>query len=400
MPTWKYLLKSLYSNQTIIDGRRRPWYWAVIFFVLSIFLMIVVPMSQTYLNDGTSFFMPGNDAEVGRALYELSKDERFQKLYIENGILKDSSLGPEASDFSYDGVGSEDSFFRNTSLENASKGAGSAITTPYDYESYVFYASIGNDADGRWGDVPILSVFSTDLDPIHSKQGAKDLSIAVNKVIYRSIDESGEPSTENIPVNRSFMILCPTGFYIYMYSPLPQSYNDTDAQYPVASQGSQYSSYFVGSFEKIQSFNFSELACEGPYTLVTEERNSDYAQNWFPFVSETYYPIRNRSLWKQLGIVMGVTAGGMLLSGLVIWLFTLGRKNLLHKNCNAWEGLKMGATLSFTVALISCFLYFLGTTYAWMFGVMGLILRTMWLIMKTTGSRNQGEQKPLYQARQ
>lgn len=398
MPTWKYLLKSLYSNQTIIDGRRRPWYWAVMFFVLSIFLMIVVPMSQTYLSDGTSYFSAGNDCEVSRGLYQLSQNELFQNLYIEDGELKDktSTLADNAF-YDESATSADETFFKATDIYYATPGVGTAISTPPDTD-FVYYGYISND-DGSNVRVAILSVYSTNLDPLNSSDDASELSTLINQKILRNIDENGESITSNLPVNRSFMIFTPTGLYIYMYSPLPTNNYTEDAEYPLASSSTTYSSYFVGSFQKIDYFDFAELECTEAYTMPTEGNDSEFAQKWYPFLSETYYPIRNKTLWTQLGIVMGVTAGAILLAGLVIWLFTLGRKNLLHKNCTLWEGIKMAATLSFTVALIGCFLYFLGSAYAWMFGAMGLILRTMWLIMKTTGSNAQSDQKPLYQAR-
>lgn len=395
MPTWKYLLKSLYSNQTIIDGRKRPFYWALMFFVLSIFLMFVVPLAQGYQNDGTAIIQPQSDQGLGIALTQLSKDERFQNLYIEDGVLKDHTLTGEGS-FAQEPNPGETNFFSQTDLAKAVLGTGTSqvdATIPFD-SSYQYFSEV-TDNEGHEYRLSLLRVFSTSLDPNASKAELQELNDLMNAMIFRSGEEgdTGYLAAENRPVNRSFIIFTPTDYYIYIYPLLP-SISDSDE--PTASNSSS-ATVFHGVFSAFKgTFEFSSLACEGPYI---PEKNNELVQKWKPLITTSYIPVRNASIWLQVGITIGVSAGLILVCGLLIWLFTLGRRNLLHRDCTLWQGIKMSSTLSFTVAIIGMIGYFMAPLYSWMFGIMGMILRTMWLIMKTTGSRTTNNNKPLYQAR-
>lgn len=395
MPTWKYLLKSLYSNQTIIDGRKRPFYWALMFFVLSIFLMFVVPLAQGYQNDGRAIIQPQSDQGLSIALHQLSQDERFQSLYIEDGVLKDHSLADQPN-FAREPAPGETNFFTQTNLANAVVGTGSgqvSWTAPVD-TSYQFMSEITDDA-GNTYNVPLLRVFSTSLDPNASREDLEELNDLMNAKIFRAGEEGDEGYlvAENRPVNRSFILFTPSDYYIYIYPLLP---TNTESDEPTASTSSQ-ATVFHGVFSAFKdTFEFSSLKCEGPYIA---ERNNEVVEKWGPLITTSYIPVRNAAIWRQVGITIGVSAGLIIVCGLIIWLFTLGRRNLLHRDCTLWQGLKMSATLSFTVAIIGMVTYFMAPLYSWMFGIMGMVLRTMWLIMKTTGGRAAPNNKPLYQAR-
>ena len=390
MPTWKYLLKSLFSNQTIIDGRKRPFYWALMFFILSIFMMCVVPLAKGYQNDGTSIVNPTSDQGVSMGLYNLSRMKEFKNLYIEDGVLKDSSeqIG-DSSNFTDINPVYPDYFFASTNLDTATLGTINGnvrveATEPANPD-YVTNLTISTDTGSPYS-VPVLRVFSSSLS-------GDALTDQINRQIFRS----DIPDESIRPINRSFMVFTPTEYFIYVYPPLPTSSdNDTDALASSSTTGT----VFHGVFSRFQErFDFKDLAVEGAYSYEKKKDDNEFLQKWAPFITESYKPVRNASIWKQLGITAGATAGAIILCGIVIWLFTLGRRNLIHRDCNAWEGIKMSATLSFTVSVIGMVAYFFSPVYSWMFGAMGLILRTMWLIMKTNGGRTQDQGKPLYQAR-
>ena len=394
MSTWKYLLKSLYSNQAIIDGRKKPWYWAVIFYILSIFLMVVVPLATGYENDGTSVIKASNDNGVQNSLFRLSQDESFKGLYIENGTLKDSSDKNDGKTFATQG----NSFYDGTSLDNivpvtpSDSNTQVDITLPKD-EKYNFTMNI-TTSDNKPAQVSQLRVFSTSIDPINDENGQKKLADLLNKTIFRTDIENSSQR----PISRSFIVFTPSEFVLYTYAPL-QSSAPSGSTDPVASNSSK-GTVFTGTFT-----NFKERYDFGTNLGIAsgtkfEIDGSEFLDKWSPFITKSYIPLRDKSIWINFGITAGGSAIAILIAGLVIWLFTLSRKNLLHKDCTLWQGLKMGATLSFTVALLGMILYFIASSYAVMFAAMGLVMRTMWLIMKTMGGgRNAQQDKPLYQAR-
>lgn len=395
MPTWKYLLKSLVSNITIIEGRKRPWYWAVMFFFLSICLMVTPVLALGFTNSGVSIISPESDKGLSMALYQLSQTDGFNNLYIENGVLCDKTATGE--DKSFFNASDENSFFASTNLAESvtASGAGQvSYTTPKNKE-YSFTTTISNGTSDLI--VPLLNVFSTEIDPLNNQAAADELTKLIQEKIYRTDLED----TENRPTPRSFAIFTPSEMLFYMYSPLPASYpsssEDTSTALPTA--GSSNYTNFVGTFDRFDYFEFSSLKCEEPYSFSTSEDDNEFLRKWNPFISESYLTIRNNSVLIQFGIYAGATIGAIILCGLVIWLFTLGRRNLLYKDCSLWQGMKMAGTLSFTCALIGMILYFFNSSYGLVFAAMALVMRTMWLIMKTTGNSRTKDNKPLYQAR-
>lgn len=402
MPTWKYLLKTLYSNQTIIDGRKRPWYWSIMFLVLSVLCIILPIIGTGYTNDGTSIINPSADNGLSQGLYRLSQDDQFKNLYVnEDGILCDSSIENTENQEFYNNT-SDTSFFHSTNLETANvpdkgitSGQASATTPLNEKYSYKINVSNGDAAVN----VILLNVFSTSIDPNTSSNNSDAFNSLVNEQIFRAEGENGLIA-ECRPVNRSFIVFYPSGFTIFSFPPLPSIYpgdGDNASTLPTAGSNTSYTS-FTGTFDHLKDFHFSELVCTEDYGPI--DTGSEFFTKWNPFIEKSFLTIRDRSTWINVGIYGGCTIGAILLCGLVVWLFTLGRRNLLYKNCSLWSGLKIGMTESFTVAIIAMIFYFLNPTYCLVIGAMGLIMRTMWLIMKTTGGARGQDSKPLYQARQ
>lgn len=404
MATLKYLLKSLYSNQTIIDGRKKRWYWAIMFFVLSCVLMVIPVLSKGYTSSGTVILDPANDNGVVQGLYQLAKNDSFKDLYIGNdangtGTLKTEKKADTLLDQSNPDSFVNSPFYASTNIDTKNP-SGSQPVKPDD--GFVFNITVSGK-DGVQQTVPALTVYSTNLNPLVSAQ-ATQLSDVINKKIFLQGTEY-----ETKIVRRSFLLFTPTEFFLYSFAPLPTAPTTNDTTNTSGSATESYASssmtptVFTGTFESFSNlydangkYSFASLEVTEPLAID----NANVIKAWGPFFQTAYVPLRDRQTWTTFGIVLGGTAGAILLMGLMIFLFSLGRRNLLHKDCTLWQGLKMGATLSFTCALIGMIAYFFQPTYGLMFGAMALILRTMWLIMKTSGGGYSGkENKPLYQAR-
>ncbi len=378
MPTWKYLALSLFSNQPIIDGRKRPWYWAVIFFVLSVILMVIPVLSTGYTDDGTTIITPSNDNGVTLGLYQLAKDDDFAKLYLYEDSDGEIELGGDGLSLT------ATDFYAKTEIDTATDD----YTTQIKY--YTNSPDYTSDDVSDDNEVVLLNVFST---------GETNTSI-VSTTLTSLID--------SMTTTRSFILFTPTQFYLYTYPFTVTSDDDTSTSSSSSSTSTTTSSQsFVGTFDNFKeeieangSYNLAANLEASEYSTSTDKSENEVYQKWGAFITTSYLSERNNAIWIEFGIISGCTAGIIILAGLSIWLVTLGRRNLLHNNCTPWQGLKMGATLSFTCAVIGMAVSFYSISYGILFGIMAIILRTMWLTMKTTASSTGSGSKPLYQARE
>lgn len=406
MPTWKYLMFSLYSNQTIIDGRKRPWYWATIFFILAAVLIVIPILSRGFTDSGTSIINPSSDLAVGEGLYRLSQEDSFDDLFI--GEV-DGKLTLQSSDNdSHSFVNSV--FYAKTSIDTREPVGNAAVATEISYSKVI--AVVDPDGFTAGTDVTtddsvtvdILRVYSTNIDS-YTEAGITEISNLVNNKIART----DVTDTSVAPAQRSFLLVSPRQFWIYAYPPLGTTGTDSNGTVvPTAAVAASPSAQFTGTFEAFADaldadgrFSFAQLKVTGSLTTGTDEATNEFLGKWNPFLSRSYLTLRNKNTWIQFGIVGGSSLAAMVLAGFAIWLVTLGRRNLLHGNCTLWQGLKMAGTLAFSCALIGMVVSFFNLTTGLMFGAMALIMRTMMLVMKTTptGVSGAGQSKPLYQAR-
>ena len=83
MNTIKYLFKSLYSNQTVLEGRKRRWIIPVIMFVLGFVMMWVPILSKGYTSSLSGILFNGTkttNQEVDVAYEQIFKSDYFKKI--------------------------------------------------------------------------------------------------------------------------------------------------------------------------------------------------------------------------------------------------------------------------------------------------------------------------------
>lgn len=353
-----YFFKSLFSNTIIIEERKRPWYWALIFFLLSLTIFVSPVMSKGFMDAGTSFIQPSSENGLTTGLVMLSQDEKFQNM----------SISHTKSDGTVDAAGHlnwDEDFYEATTLKGH---ASSDIKSMYEPAGYTYTVS----------SYPALIVYSVRNELAVDFSNEKERTSFLNNYI---------------PVNtssaiRSFICFSDKSYLIAITSLNSSTSTSTSKSY----------SMFVGTYHNLkEGFEFKELAVSS-ISLAT---NSEFLQKWSPFITDSYTYLRNQTVWINVGISLGAFTGAILICGLLIWLFTLSKKNILHGDCSLWEGFKMSATLSLTCAIIGALLTLMNSTYGLVFGIMAILMRTIWLIMKTNGSGFGGStnQKPMYKAR-
>ena len=79
MENLKYLFKSLFSNKTIVEGRHKPWYFAIIFFILGVVLTWIPVLTSGYTTNNSTFFTSSSSQEADRGLNYMLSQQYFQE---------------------------------------------------------------------------------------------------------------------------------------------------------------------------------------------------------------------------------------------------------------------------------------------------------------------------------
>ena len=99
MKNFKLILKSLISNNACIDGgRKKPWYFAVIILVLSMFMAILPLFVQTWNTNGDDVFA-SNAYGADNTLVALSKDieTKGYNLHVVEDVNKEKVFRMESA---------------------------------------------------------------------------------------------------------------------------------------------------------------------------------------------------------------------------------------------------------------------------------------------------------------
>jgi len=360
MDTVKYLFKSLFSNNTIIEGRKRPWYWSIIMAILSLVIIISPVLSSGYTDAGTNYIEPTNENGISTGLVQLSQEKSFQELYITHES-KEDKVGKL--------VFNED-FKTNTNLSGHEVNS----QTVSMYETNFTYSTKSQSSTNE----VLLIVYSLE---------GRDFN---NRTERENFISTYLPDSSHSTGYKSFICFSNTSFLLGL----------TTLNSSTTSTTTKSFSYFVGTYHHLGLDGDYKFGDNLTVSAVSASSDSEFLTKWRPFITAAYLYNRNKNIWINVGIYAGSFAGAMLLSALLIFLFSLSKKNLIHKDCTFWEAMKMAFTLSLTCSVIGALLCLMNLLYGIVFGVMAVLMRTSWLIMKTNGSGVAGDgQKPLYKAR-
>lgn len=383
METVKYLWQCLYKNQAVIDGRKRKdWWTAIIIFILSLVLIMIPLLTSGYKTAGASALAASNEKGINVALDSLVSDDEysdFQNLYFEkdsNGEVVLNTTETFRSKTSIDiGLASElnEYNFKHSITEYVSNtnSDGSTSYVQTQSEEFVYF-----------------SVYYTQYD-ILTSEGQTAVVNSLSKI----------NSTDNTlgTAYHSYILFAQKSFMLAIYPNSPVNLSSIKEGKTSAPTYSSISGLYSG---------LDVLLNDGKYQLkftpLDNSIDSTASKHlWVDILNQGYRPIRDANTWQTVGITVGIAAGLVLIGGLIIWLFTLGKRNKLHKDCNIWQAIQMSMMMNFTVALIGMIVMFFNSIYGVTALMMCYVLRLSYLIMRTGGrlDANQGEDKPLYQAR-
>ena len=411
MENLKYLFKSLFSNKTIVEGRHKPWYFAIIFFILGVVLTWIPVLTSGYTTNNSTFFTISSSQEADRGLNYMLSQQYFQegitiaedpndsdKLAL-NLTGVDSFARDDTWNNEYDGVidngkpliraeftDNNDSFLHNniapTNLTNTYYFDAVAVDTSDSIDQNNSSTSSTSDTENTSKRSIVLEIYF--LPDVYITSGNSQMSNYFSNFIsgiILGVNNAGDATR----YSHSYIIFTPDSISIAV-APL------------VSSVGGAFvhaqSGYINDGLKYLKAETGNTL-----YSYLNNVENKTRLEAFADFFHNTAKQSQITSVWINIGILSGVVVGLELLSAVVIF-FLHRRKTSAYKDVNFWTAMKEAMTLGFTPCILGMALGFMGFVYNITLVVSGILLRTVWINNKISPiSTDNNSNKPLYQAR-
>ena len=342
MKTIKQIWSALFKNTAALEGRFRPWYVAVILFLLSI-ILASVPMFTTTATSNGSDFLEGTLYSVDNGL------QRFAESLNTKGV--DLVVAQNGEVFTLENTTSN--WETGFTLEDAASG--------FPYFAYT--------------DATDAIRFKVYFQDANSNEASATF---VNGLLTKA--NSAEAIDTSIV---SFMFLGTNSIYLYVYNPAEVAAG--------TSAGANYTKSFKGGYSDIEvGTNLADFAVKDVFgnsfpADPTPVQYAAYQQSvlvsWKQFFDNAYLLTKNVLLWTTTGIMMGVNSLLALFMGLLVFIMTRGKNNPNH-TFTFFESMKVGAWVLLAPAILSVAVGYIFPSYASMAFVLLVGLRMMWLSSK------------------
>lgn len=426
MDNVKFIFKSLVKNQEVLDHRKMPWYFALLFFVLGIFLPWIPNLYKGYTTDSSAFISQQANFEIDKGLsmmaqsvaadtIEIQKDGEVYTLDmspLENPAFEENNVNMSNASYDEEYNGTSDKSLAkacfNDGASVSSDFAGQVFTpnkyveaSGYSGEAHVFYfdalktdAELINPApftsssssgtsvtyEDNGNTYFLLAYYIPTLDTTTEK-GRRFLSDFVASVIL-DIKEDGT-AIQNYP--HSYIIFSEDSVHLVTYpirSALTNSY------------GTEYSGVFNDAVASVAPTDGTTLHAFFYRDSATNEQALTNIKTFFNAGQRE--SVINQT-WFNCGILSAVYAGLVLVaSGILIFLQK--RKRSVYKDATYWQALKESLCLALMPAILGTALGFLSFEYGIAFLILGVLFRVIWMNSKIAPVK-PSDNKPLYQAR-
>lgn len=349
----------LFSNQKAINGsKHNPWWVAIIMFILGI-VFPIIPITVGQYSQYGSQFLNGNTYGWENQITKASLD-----LYTEG----------------YDFVVGEDNLISITK-------DGSDYTLPSTYKDsealYTYTNTVTGQIDFQvyYSEKPLKSTdknTKTVYDLVEALL-AKRWILGTNKESDGTENTKTSESQEEVKYYRpSFMLIYNHGLYSYLGLP-----NKVDK---AGTSGGDWNNTPKGigileSVLKVEGYNLPLNSTEGDDLFTDSTYVEGVYKNWIGLYNDSYIYTRNSSTLTTTLIFLGVYAVLTIFMGLMIFLLTRGKKNSFNY-LTFWACLKIEFWASVSPGLLGLILGFLMPSYAMMYFIIFLGLRTMWISTK------------------
>lgn len=411
------ILKTLFSNQAVIDARSSKWFIPAIIFVLALFLPWIPTLSQGYTADCAALFLASGNQEIDKGIRYMMKEDYFKSsilvqkdgkgYYLDmNFAEKDYSLPEEFSyDEEYRGVNTKALYKGNyNDLAGIASPAipNDRITSKqYDY----YYDSIGVETTNVI-DKSDMSTTSTPSSVVYEDIGRNTY---LQVYFFPALSSTDDKAAQYI-ANFTYSVIFNIGAdkksvnFPHSYAIFGKDFINL-AVYPLKSSrnNTQYSGAYSGDIR----CGFNGKDCEpgtSLYNYLTENGTKEidvaYKENFHKFAHEAGRPAYLKSVWFNV-LFVSIAVTGSILVATVALIIINRRKVSLYRDTKWYQSLTEAILFSLTPAIIGMVIGFFNATYSIVAVAVCVLMRVFFVMSRICPPQeNAGNSnKPLYQAR-
>lgn len=351
-------LKALVSNQACVDlGHDKPWYSAIIVFLLSVILCVLPTFVNTMRVQGSAVLSsPTYGFQMGASHFQedlLEYDLGEDKMYVSENRLTLSS-----SDWV--------TFVDQVNTEN---GSGT-----YNHW-YRHYDETTNALDFQVFYCDDEAAFSSYVTNIYNKVIPNlEADRSMNNTYLEPTDSTHDANIGSVHT----VIFGPTQFRIFKFN----------SAGTMTSGGTAITWKYLGNSLPMFAGNTAPVEADYQTEIAYAEAYDTYLSNtlsaWCSFLDASYRDYRTVSAWTQTGIMAAIYVVFIAFMGFLIWLMCRGKNNPF-RIYNLWHTQKMSYWAAFTPALLHMIIVFIAgnsSIFAYAFIFLHGI-RIMWMAMRT-----------------
>ncbi len=349
-----FFFKTLFSNDTCIDGREHKWYGPVIIAILAAVIATIPTMVGRFTIQASSFFTSGYTYDYENALTAFADQTSSVSMKITSGSLTvDETAWNNACKTSMDqtplsgkeGIPTFWGYFYKVPLTVATSTSEDTTTVTSTIDKWYCGLAI---------------YYSGDENP--TTYASTKLSNYLNDPNYQLEVAQSETKSSTISAFSTNIIVIGKEA-IYMAKGVSSS---------SSIKGAVYAKFDATSFEG-KEFHDLVKPAEGQ-TITTA---------WGNFLNEGYSSTRVVLAWQYTGIMFAISVGIIFLMGLLIFIMTRGKNNPF-RIYTFWECQKIGYYAATTPALLSLLAFIPMFSQMTMFLFpMIYILRVTWMSMRS-----------------
>jgi len=331
--TLKNVFGSFINNARAVEGARHtPWWVAIIFFIVSLVLAVLPTFVSTLNASGASF------------LSSYSKDLDVQISYfVQDAYNKNARL-----------ITDEKGIL--TVNQNWIDEYGQETTDSLQYFKL-------NQVSGQYD----FLVYYTTLDNVQTNKFLTE-DLVNRKFKLNSTVPMDEGDTEYY--TPSFFVMNQTSYCLYLFNPNTSvAFGNISGDYV----------NFTGK-ELIEEFSKGCEHLDTDITRYTSDVKKVY-ENFKTFINLGYLTAKNQLIIYRNLLSLGIYAGIALFMGLMIFLLTRGKNNVL-RIYTYWDSTKIAFWSMLSPSILALILGFIIPAYAIMFFILFYGVRMMWLSMK------------------
>lgn len=349
-PLWqsiKFWLRTWISNDASIEGKNKPWYWAILVGILSAIIAVIPVMVQQFTINAADFFESGYNLDYDNSLMAFRDDFSTVTSRIENNQLtidgeqwKALCKNPEGNSTDYWGY-----YYKvpvTVKTETPATDGTSASSASVIVEKDNWYCG--------------LAVYYT-----NEEDAATFAASRLANVLYDPNYQLGH--TEVTTYSTNLIVLAKESAYFVKRT------NNT-------------STTSRGNAIAIQ-WNHADFQGKSLQEITAPQGEETVLHAWAQMLNRGYNATRIKVGWTYTGIGFAVAIGAELFLGFVLWLVTRGKRNPFRVN-NLWDYQKISYWASFSPAVIGLFaLIPAAASFSMFLYPMAYVIRISWMSMRS-----------------